>query len=60
MNFDFDESELPEEELAIQVCQVNFVQIDHSDVPDASNSQVFQNFTAQPAGTNHQHLAVII
>jgi hypothetical protein len=38
MNFDFDESELPEEELAIQVCQVNFVQIDYSDVPDARNS----------------------
>lgn len=60
MNFDFDESELPEEELAIQVCQVNFVQIYYSDVPDARNSQVFQNFTAQPASTNHQHLAVII
>jgi hypothetical protein len=60
ISMNFDESELPEEELAIQVCQVNFVQIDHSDVPDARNSQVFQNFTAQPASTNHQHLAVII
>jgi hypothetical protein len=51
---------VPEEELTIQVSQVNFVQINDSDVPNARNSQVFQNFTAKPASTYHQHLAVII
>jgi hypothetical protein len=42
---------LPEQELAIQICHIDLVQINHVDVLEATQGEVFKELTAEASRT---------
>lgn len=44
-----------EEELAIEIAEVNRVEVDNVDLTEAGQDEVFEQFAADTAGTNHEH-----
>lgn len=46
---------VPEEELAVEVAQVDRVQVDDVDLPEAGEDEVLQKFAAYTAGAYHQN-----
>ena len=44
-----------EEELAIEIAQVNGVEVNHMDLAEAGADEVLEEFAADASSANHQH-----
>jgi hypothetical protein len=46
---------LAEEELAVQVAEVDGVEVDNVDLSEAGKNEVLEEFASNAAGADHQH-----
>ena len=51
-------ADLPEQKLPVEICHINFVEINDSDIFDSWQREVFKEFAAEPPSANNKHLGV--